>query len=95
MWDKRSLPEPITIKKGEKEAYVTTYGEKWSFLEEYKFGANSMPFYVIVDKEGNALSKPYGFSEDADAFAQFLQEGVKKHKETAHTLPFTMKTVGE
>lgn len=93
--DKRSLPEPITIKKGEKEAYVTTYGEKWSFLEEYKFGANSMPFYVIVDKEGNALSKPYGFSEDADAFAQFLQEGVKKHKETAHTLPFTMKTVGE
>ncbi|MBR4713232.1 MAG: thioredoxin family protein [Paludibacteraceae bacterium] len=93
--DKRKLPEPLTLKKGDKETVVKTYGEKWSFLEEYKFGANSMPFYVIVDKEGNALSKPYGFSEDADAFAQFLQEGVKKHKEAAHTLPFTMKTVGE
>lgn len=93
--DKRKLPEPLTLKKGDKETVVKTYGEKWSFLEEYKFGANSMPFYVIVDKEGNALSKPYGFSEDADAFAQFLQEGVKKHKESAHTLPFTMKTVGE
>ena len=93
--DKRKLSEPLTLKKGDKETVVKTYGEKWSFLEEYKFGANSMPFYVIVDKEGNALSKPYGFSEDADAFTQFLQEGVKKHKEAAHTLPFTMKTVGE
>ncbi len=93
--DKRRLPEPITLKKGDKETVVKTYGEKWSFLEEYKFGANAQPFYVILDKNGNALSAPSGFTEDADKFTQFLQEGLEKHRTSTSTLPFTIKTIGE
>lgn len=93
--DKRKLQEPLTIKKGDKETVVKTYGEKWSFLEEYKFGANAQPFYVILDKNGNALSKPMGFTEEADKFVRFLQDGLEKHKKTSSVTPFAIKTLGE
>ena len=93
--DKRKLQEPLTLKKGDKETVVKTYGEKWSFLEEYKFGANAQPFYVILDKNGNALSKPMGFTEEVDKFVEFLQNGLDKHKATSSTTPFTIKALGE
>ncbi len=93
--DKRKLPEPLTLKKGDKEVEVSTYGEKWSFLEEYKFGANAQPFYVILDKNGNALSKSMGFTEEVDKFVKFLQDGLDRHKEASSIKPFTMKTLGE
>lgn len=78
--DKHELPEPITFQNGENTKTVTTVGEKWSYLEEHKFGANSMPFYVIVDAKGNALNKPYGYSENVDAFVEFLKTGLKNKK---------------
>ncbi|MBO7606763.1 MAG: thioredoxin family protein [Paludibacteraceae bacterium] len=93
--DKRKLPEPLTLKKGDKEVEVSTYGEKWSFLEEYKFGANAQPFYVILDKNGNALSKSMGFTEEVDKFVKFLQDGLEKHKEANSITPFSIKTLGE
>ena len=93
--DKRKLQEPLTLKKGDKETVVKTYGEKWSFLEEYKFGANAQPFYVILDKNGNALSKPMGFTEEVEKFVEFLQNGLDKHKAASSITPFTIKTLGE
>lgn len=78
--DKHELKAPHTFKNGEKETIVNTIGEKWSYLEEHKFGANSQPFYVIIDEQGKAMSPSYGYSEDVDAFVQFLKNGVNKYK---------------
>lgn len=78
--DKHELPQPFTVSKEGTDITLTTIGEKWSYLEEHKFGSNAQPFYVIIDEKGNALSKSYAFSEDVEAFVAFLQEGLKNYK---------------
>ncbi len=78
--DRRELDQPVTFNNNGKETTVTTIGEKWSYLEEHKFGANSQPFYFIIDEKGNAIAQPYGYSEDVTAFVQFLKNGLNKYK---------------
>lgn len=78
--DKHKLSQPFTINKGGVEIELSTIGEKWSYLEEHKFGSNAQPLYVVLDEKGNAMSKSYSFSEDVEAFTAFLQEGLKNYK---------------
>ena len=70
--DKTPLPEPLVVKEAGKEARLLTVGDKWSFLQRHKFGANTQPFYVVVDADGNALSASRSYDEDAAAYADFL-----------------------
>ncbi|MCD7973320.1 MAG: thioredoxin family protein [Candidatus Azobacteroides sp.] len=75
--DKAALPEPITVNDGGKQRTIKTVGDKWSYLQRHKFGANAQPFYVLLDYEGNPLSKSYGFSENISDFINFLQGGLE------------------
>ena len=50
--DKSSLPEPIEITENGKKVTLKTYGDKWSYLQRYKFGANAQPYYVLLDSKG-------------------------------------------
>lgn len=77
---RQKLDKPFSVEKNGVQTELTTEGEKWSYLEEYKFGSNAQPFYVILDEKGNALSNSYHFSEDVDGFVQFLQNGLKNYK---------------
>ena len=70
--DKTPLPEPLVVKEAGKEVRLLTVGDKWSFLQRHKFGANTQPFYVVVDADGNALSASRSYDEDAAAYADFL-----------------------
>ena len=56
-------------------AMVDSLGDKWSYLQQYKFGANAQPFYVLVDHEGKPLNQSYSYDEDIDKFVQFLDKG--------------------
>ncbi len=80
--DKRPLPEPIEVTEatGEKRT-LRTIGDKWSYLQRYKFGSNTQPFYVCVDPQGNALSGSFSYKEDVPAFLEFLDGGLTKFKE--------------
>ena len=80
--DKRPLPEPIEVTEatGEKRT-LRTIGDKWSYLQRYKFGSNTQPFYVCVDPQGNALSGSFSYKEDVPAFLDFLNGGLEKFKE--------------
>ena len=80
--DKRPLPEPIEVteENGEKRT-LRTIGDKWSYLQRYKFGSNTQPFYVCVDPQGNALSGSFSYKEDVPAFLDFLDGGLTKFKE--------------
>jgi hypothetical protein len=80
--DKRPLPEPIEVTEatGEKRT-LRTIGDKWSYLQRYKFGSNTQPFYVCVDPQGNALSGSFSYKEDVPAFLDFLDGGLTKFKE--------------
>lgn len=80
--DKRRLPVPLEVEENGKVIRLKTYGDKWSFLERSKFGANAQPFYVILDGAGLPMAPSFAFSEDADLFLRFLKRGYEFYKQS-------------
>lgn len=78
--DKTKLPEPIKVTENGKERTLRTVGDKWSYLQRSKFGANAQPFYVLVDNEGMPLNKSYSYDEDIKLYIDFLETGLKNYK---------------
>lgn len=81
--DKTPLNEKITIKENTKETVLRTIGDKWSYLQRYKFGVNAQPYYVILDEKGNILGKPHHYDLNIDKFKLFLtnaRDESKLHK---------------
>ena len=78
--EKAALPEPIKVTEYGKEMTLYTYGDKWSYLQRYKFNANAQPYYVILDNKGSLLSGPFSYEENIPAFSEFLQKGIKSYK---------------
>ena len=72
--EKAALPEPI-VRDGKK---LRTVGDKWSYLQASKFGANTQPFYVPVSADGHPLAAPYSYNEDVPAYIGFLKKGLGK-----------------
>ncbi len=75
--DRRELDEPFTDKNG---LVYTEIGEKWSYLQESKFGALSQPYYVLVNSDGQPLNGAYAFDKKVDNFKGFLNEGLRNFK---------------
>lgn len=75
--DKRPLPEPIYVNENGRQVKLSTYGDRWSYLQRYKFNANSQPYYAVLDENGELLSGPYFYDEDVDKFMDFLNKGKK------------------
>lgn len=78
--DKTKLEEPITVTENGKERTLRTVGDKWSYLQRSKFGANAQPFYVLVDNEGMPLNKSYSYDEDINLYIDFLKTGLKNYQ---------------
>ncbi|MBQ4621625.1 MAG: thioredoxin family protein [Bacteroidaceae bacterium] len=78
--EKAPLPEHITVMENGKERTLRTVGDKWSYLQRVKFGANAQPFYVLVDNEGNPLNQSYSYDEDVAKYIDFLKTGLKNYK---------------
>ncbi|MEE1231696.1 MAG: cytochrome c biogenesis protein CcdA [Phocaeicola sp.] len=78
--DKTPLPEPIKVNENGKQRTLRTLGDKWSYLQSSKFGANAQPFYVLIDNEGKPLNKSYSYDEDIDKYVNFLETGLKNYK---------------
>lgn len=72
--DKTSLEEPYTIEENGKIRKIRTIGDKWSYLQRYKFGANAQPFYVMLDTHGNPINNAYTFDESAENFINWLSK---------------------
>ena len=78
--NKTRLPEPVKVMENGTERTLRTVGDKWSYLQRVKFGANAQPFYVLIDNEGKPLNKSYSYDEDIDKYVDFLQTGLDKYK---------------
>ena len=79
--DKKALPQPITVKeKDGQERTLRTYGDKWSYLQRTKFGANAQPYYVILDGDAKPLNFAFPYEEDVPKFQQFLKTGIENYK---------------
>lgn len=79
--DKTSLKTPITVTENGKKVKLETVGDRWSYLQRYKFSASTQPFYVILDNKGNALVKPYSYNENVAEFLTWLDAGLKQYAE--------------
>ena len=77
--DKTPLSEPITVVENGQERKLRTVGDKWSYLQRSKFGANAQPFYVLLDNEGMPLTKSYAFDENVSNYIEFLQNGLNQY----------------
>lgn len=79
--EKKALPEPIKVtEKDGTERTLRTYGDKWSYLQRSKFGANAQPYHVIVDNDGKPLAAPFVYKEDIPGYKNFLQEGLMNYR---------------
>jgi thiol:disulfide interchange protein DsbD len=78
--EKAPLAEHITVMENGKERTLRTVGDKWSYLQRIKFGANAQPFYVLVDNEGMPLNQSYSYDEDVNKYIDFLKTGLKNYK---------------
>ncbi|GCB34878.1 thiol:disulfide interchange protein DsbD [Bacteroides faecalis] len=78
--EKEALPEPIKVVENGKERTLRTVGDKWSYLQRVKFGANAQPFYVLLDNEGKPLNKSYAYDEDISQYINFLKTGLDNYK---------------
>lgn len=78
--DKAKLPEPVKVTENGTERTLRTVGDKWSYLQRSKFGANAQPFYVLLDNEGQPLNKSYSYDEDIQKYVDFLETGLKNHR---------------
>lgn len=74
--EKTPLPEVQTVIENGTPRKLRTVGDKWSYLQRSKFGANAQPFYVLLDNDGYPLNKSYSFDENVEHYVDFLRKGL-------------------
>ncbi len=77
--EKAKLPETLTVEENGQQRKLRTIGDKWSYLQRVKFGANAQPFYVIVDNEGKPMNTSYSFDENVDNYVKWLETGLHNY----------------
>lgn len=80
--EKKELPAPIEVTESDgTKRTLRTVGDKWSYLQRSKFGANAQPYHVILDNEGHPLAPSFSYKEDVPAYKNFLETGKTKYSE--------------
>lgn len=77
--EKAPLSEPIEVQENGQATTLRTVGDKWSYLQRSKFGANAQPFYVLLDNNGRPLNSSYSYDENIDKFVTFLKKGLDNY----------------
>lgn len=77
--EKAALSEPFVVTEGDQTLTLTTVGEKWSYLQSHKFGANSQPYYIVLNGKGEALSEPVYYDSNVDSFITWLEVAAAKY----------------
>jgi thiol:disulfide interchange protein DsbD len=70
--DKTALAKPYSVQENGRTREIETVGDKWSYLQRVKFGANAQPFYVMLDNSGKPLNKSFTFDENPENFVNWL-----------------------
>lgn len=78
--DKAHLPQQYSVIENGKNVKIRTVGDKWSYLQRHKFNANSQPYYITLDNNGNALTAPAYYDESIDKFTSWLNTAIHNYK---------------
>ena len=76
--DKTPLATSIEVEENGQKRTLRTVGDKWSYLQRVKFGANAQPFYVLLNEEGHPLAGSRSYDEDIQGYIDFLNKGLAK-----------------
>jgi thiol:disulfide interchange protein len=74
--DRTPLTRKLTVTENNKTTTLRTVGDKWSYLQRKRFGANAQPFYVLCSPEGGPMQPSYGFDTDPQHFVTFLKKAL-------------------
>ena len=77
--EKTPLAEKLMVQENGQSVTLRTVGDRWSYLQRSKFGANAQPFYVLLDNEGHPLTASYSYNEDVPAYVAFLEKGLRQY----------------
>ena len=77
--DKTALPQPIEVEVNGQKRTLRTIGDKWSHLQATKFGANTQPFYVLLDENGKPLGPSRSYDEDIQEYIHWLDAGLQQY----------------
>ncbi len=77
--DKTPLAEPIQVEENGQKRTLRTVGDKWSYLQRTKVGANTQPFYVLLDNDGKPLNGSRSYDEDIQEYVDFLRKGLDNY----------------
>jgi len=72
--DKTPLSNPFEVIENGKTRKIKTVGDKWSYLQRIKFGANAQPYYVMLDDKGEPLTGFYEFDDKPENFLKWLKK---------------------
>ncbi len=78
--DKTPLKEPVTVIENGQQRTLKTVGDKWSYLERTKVGANTQPVYVLLDNDGKPLNGLRSYDEDIAEYVDFLRKGLENYR---------------
>ena len=78
--DKKNLSEPMLVSENNAMRTLRTQGDKWSYLQRLKFGANAQPYYVVLNAAGKPVAPSYAFNKDVKAFETYLKQAIKTYK---------------
>ena len=76
--EKAPLPQPLEVEENGQKVKLRTVGDKWSYFQRMKFGANAQPFYVLLDHQGKPLAPSRAYDEDIPAYLDFLKGGLSE-----------------
>ena len=77
--DKTTLPESLEVTENGQTRTLRTIGDKWSYLQRVKFGANAQPFYVLLDNDGKPLNGSRSYDEDIQEYILYLNTGLTNY----------------
>lgn len=76
--DRTPLAEPFEVEVNGKKILLETVGDKWTYLQNHKFGGSAQPFYVPVDLNAEPLCGSYSFDLDVEKYVKFLNQGISR-----------------
>ncbi len=76
--DRSRLPESEQFMSSAlgRERRIVTVGQKWSAFQAERYGANTQPYYVILDHQEQMLAPAYGYDASIPRFIEWLDSGL-------------------
>ncbi len=76
--DKTTMPEEDWVTSQRDGKLKKTIGKKYADFQVSRYNVNAQPYYVLLDHNEQTLMPPRAYNLNADAFVQFLEQGIEK-----------------